>query len=536
MSASRERKARATKVVAQPVKQEKKKVSEGLILAISVILVLVAVFGTVLCIRNHQINQTVMTVGDKEIKVREFNYFFNQTANNLGNYASYLGIDTTTPIDQQKVNAESISMMGRLGMETDCLDAYKQEDGSYDITWAGYFAENAKESAAQTYALYQAALAAGYEASEEVTTSINNELLNVDLYAQIYSMSSDAFLEAQYGNGCNRENYEAYLTASYVATDYASNFMYSDAEIDAKYESAKDDFNVVTYMLYSANAENFEETEEGEEAAESTDTTTSTEETKVSVEAVAAAKAAAEAMAADFNEEDEDVTVYADHIKSSVETYVTEEAATWIFETAKAGDVKYFEDTENNIFYAVKVISNDVNYQTFNSLMIYIADDAEDAETTEDHEGHDHEEGEEVEETETLTAEQKLEAVKTALAEDASEENFRTLAGKYSSQSTADLEETSYGYINGNIGAEALAWYMGERKVGDYEVFEIEGATVVLYYNGLAESYRKLSVNAKMVTDWAETLTAETVAACNFDMEAAMNGAVGLTFNANTAS
>ncbi len=533
MSASRERKERANKIVAQPVKQEKKKVSEGLILAISVILVLVAVFGTILCIRTTQMNQTVMTVGEKEVKVREFNYFFSQAANNFGSYASYLGIDTTSPIDKQTVNSESVSMMGLLGMDTEILDGYKQEDGSYDITWAGYFAEVAKESAAQTYALYQAAEDAGFKVSEEVSTSITNELLNVDLYAQIYGMSSDKFIEAQYGDGCNRENYEEYLTASYTATEYASNYVYSDAEIDAKYRSAVEDYDVATYMLYSANAEEFEETEETEEteATESTETTETTEETPVSEEAIAAAKAAAEAMVENFDETDSSVNLYADHVKSSVQTYINEEAATWIFETAQAGDVKYFEDTENNIYYAVKLITNDVNYQTFNSLMIYIADDAEDTETTEDHEGHDHEEGEE---SETLTAEEKLEAVKSGLASDASEENFRALASEYSGETSVDLEDVSYGYINGNISSDALVWFMGDRKVGDYEIFEMSGAKVVLYYNGLSETYRKLSVNSALVNEMVEALSEEAVASCNFDMEAAMNGSVSLTFTANT--
>ena len=132
MSASRERKERANnKVVAQPAKkQETKKVSEGLILAISVIAILVAVFGTVLGIRFYQRNQVVMTVGDKDVTVREFNYFYNQTASNFGNYASYLGIDTTKSVDEQTVGSENVSMMSMLGMGIDVLAPYKQEEGT----------------------------------------------------------------------------------------------------------------------------------------------------------------------------------------------------------------------------------------------------------------------------------------------------------------------------------------------------------------------------------------------------------------------
>ena len=541
MSASRERKERASRPAAQPVKKEKKKVSEGLILAISVILVLVAVFGTVLTIRYCQSNQTVMTIGDKELKVKEFNYFFNQTANNFGNYASYVGIDTSKPIDQQNVGSENTAMMSMLGMDIDCLEAYKQEDGSYDITWAGYFAELAKNTAAQTYAMYQAAQAEGYEASEEVATAINNEMANVSIYSQIYGMSADDFIAAQYGRGCNEENYKEHLTVSYTASEFASKYEYSAAEIDTKYDAEKADFDVAAYMLYTARAEDFEAEEETAEEGETTETTettentetTETEEKKVSEEAIAKAKEAAEKMVKEFNVDEEGVSVYADHTQATAKSYSTEEAAKWIFETAKAGDVKLFENKDTNTYYVIKVLGNDVNYQTVNALQIFIPKDAEEGTEEVDHTGHDHAPDEipEAEQIAAMTAEEKLEAVKNGLAIKVTEEKFRELAEKYSDGTHAvDLEEASYSYISGNISGKALLWAMEEHEVGDYEVFETSSGTYVVYYNGLGETYRNLSVNSKLVSEWIEKLTKEAVEKANFDLEAAMNGSVGLTF------
>ncbi len=536
MSASRERKERASlKAVAQPQKkQEKKKVSEGLILAISVIAILVAVFGTVLGIRFYQRNQTVMTVGDKEITASEFNYFFNQTASNYGSYASYIGIDTTRTIDVQNVGSENVSMMSMLGMDIDCLEPYKQEDGTYDITWAGYFALMARETAAQTWAVYQAAMAdPNYTVPEEIETGVQNELMNIDLYGQIYAMNTDKFLEAQYGDGCNRENYEQHVRVSYIASDYASNYWYEASEIDSKYEAATADFDVATFMAYTVSASEFLSTEESESTEESTDETTE-EDTAAQEEAKAQAKAAAEAMEKSFNAEDSAVSIYADYTKASADSAITEEAGTWIFETAKPGDVKLFENADTDTYYVVKLLANDVNYLTGNLMQIVIAAD-EETETTveEDHEGHDHAEEETTEET-TLTAAEKLEAVKAGLAADGSEESFRTLASEHSSNGTVDLEDTAYSYLENYIDSAALLWVMEGRQAGDYEVFETANGTYVLYYLGTGETYRNLSVNSSLVNEWVEQLTATAVADCKFDMEAAMNASVALTFNANT--
>ncbi|MBP3412243.1 MAG: hypothetical protein J6K89_03200 [Oscillospiraceae bacterium] len=533
MSASRERKERANNPVAQPQKKEKKKVSEGLILAISVVLVLVAVFGTVLGIRYYQRNQTVMTIGDKELTVKEFNYFFNQTASNFGNYASYLGIDTSKTIDKQTVGSENVSMMSMLGMDVDCLEPYKQEDGSYDITWAGYFAELAKETAAQTWAVYQAAMDAGYVIPEEIQTAIDNEMLNVDFYGQIYGMDADDFIEAQYGDGCDKENYEQHVRVSYIAADYASNYEYDAAAIDAKYAETPADFDVVTYMLYTSRASDYKTTEENAEDASEEATEEETEDTAAAdAEAEAKAKEAAEKMAENFDIADAAVQVNADQLRSTAETYTTEDAAAWMFEEAKAGDVKMFENADTHTYYVVKVLSNDVNYQTINALQIFIAKDEETEE--EDHTGHDHAEGEGHEDEEAApTAAEKLEAVKSGLAADASEENFRKLATDNSSNSSVDLEEAAYSYINSSISKDAMLWAMEERKAGDYEVFETSTGTYVLYFLSNSETYRNLSVNSNLVNAWVDQLTATAVANCKFDMDAAMNGAVSLTLNNN---
>ncbi len=244
------------------------------------------------------------------------------------------------------------------------------------------------------------------------------------------------------------------------------------------------------------------------------------------------AKADAEAMEKDFVIEDKEIAAYADQTLTNAQSFTTEEAGTWMFETAKAGDVKMFEDADNDRYYVVKVLNNDVNYQTLNALQIFIPVDDENV-TEVDHTGHDHPEDEIPEEETVLTAAEKLEAVKSGLAADASEESFRELASNYSGNSSVEMKDVAYTAINDNVSKDALQWVMAERKAGDYEVFETESGTYVLYYQGTGETYRNLSVNATLVTDWINELTDTAVANCNFDLDAALNGAVDLKLQSN---
>lgn len=515
MSASRERKERAQKSAAQPAKKEKKKLSEGWILAISVVLIVVVVFGAVLGIRYYQRNQTVLTVGDKEVTVKEFNFFYNQTVNNFSGYASYIGIDTGVALDKQNVDSESVSMMSMLGMDTDALAAYAKDDGSYDVTWAEYFAEIAKENTVQTYVVYQAAVAAGHTMSEEMQQSIDSELLNLDLYAQIYDVDTDEYIESVFGDGCDEAGFREYLEVTYLASDYISVLTYSQAEIDARYAESTEDFDVVSYLLYTVTTPDEEETTE--------ETTEETEETTEETEKVDP-EADAKAMEASFDVTNEAVTAYTDQVFDSAKAYTTEEAATWMFETAKPGDVKMFANTETGTYYVVKVLSNE-NYATVNALQIYIADDEE--ETTE-------ETTEEATEEAELTALKTLEAITTSLSSDASEENFRALATEYSESDSVELTEASYAYISGSISKEAMMWTAEGRTAGDYEVFTVDGGTYIVYYLGEGGTYRDLSVNSMLVSEWLEEATEEAVAVCKYDADAAMNGNVGLVLSSES--
>ena len=156
MSASRERKKRmveSEQAAPQQAKKTKKKLSEGWIFAIIVILIPVIVFGVIFGVQASWRNATVVSVGDHKVSTTEFNYFYRGALNSIystyGSYISLLGIDTSTPLDEQ---------------------SYAGSD-EYD-TWADFLADSAKTSAVDAYTVYDKAVEAGFSLSDDDKASI----------------------------------------------------------------------------------------------------------------------------------------------------------------------------------------------------------------------------------------------------------------------------------------------------------------------------------------------------------------------------
>lgn len=507
MSASRERKKRLQQVD-EPVvetKKTKKKVSEGWIFAISIILVLVLVFGGIFAYGIWQRNQTVLTVGEHEIDAMEFNYFYNATATNFFSYASYLGFNTTTPLDEQEITDSNATMLG-LALNTSCLSDITPVDGNYGVTLAHVVADNAKKMAVEAYTIYDEAMAAGFVLDETCNAEIETEMNSLQSYADLQGYSSvDQLLENVYGKGCDEDGYREYLEVVHVAQHYPNEIKYSEAEAAARYDESPETFDVASLYVFSVSASDFVE------AAEDGTTPEPTEAEEQD------AKVAAEAMANEFNLETENGTVnlYTDYTKASLQNLCGEEAATWLFEEASLDgtSVKLFVNEET--YYVLKLIDKE-NYDLVNVLQIYIADDAEDAELAE---------GE-------LTAEEKLAAVTAGLEADASKENFLALAEQYAgTDSEIEVNGLSRADMSG-VSEDAFLWaYTEEVTEGDWQTFEVSGGKIVLMIVGYGDDYQYTTVNNTLITEWITEITTAAEAVCGYDEKAAMSANVGLVYS-----
>lgn len=506
MSASRERKKRQDSNVpaSVPEKKTKKKLSEGWILAISILLIVALVFGGIFGFRAYQRSRTVLTVGSHEVKVPEFNFFYNSTVSSFTSYASYLGIDTSTTLDKQNVTSNALTYLPIFGVDTSYLADYQaNEEGVYeDVTWAQVFASATKDTIVETYAIYNEAVAAGYTLDEEDLAEIDSEIEEIAGIATAQGEKPDELYARVFGDGCDEEGYRNYMIVVHTASHYPDSLSYTDAEITARYEQSPEDFDVVSFYLYTAKPSDYAETNEDGTTAEPT------KEDKM------AAKTDAEAMAKEFDLDDEKVTVCADYTKASVTSSYGEEAAAWIFDTASVNgeNVKLFE--KDDVYYVLKLAAKG-DYTSYNAIELSVAADPE-----------------ELEEGETTAAE-KVAAIEASLEADGSEENFRALVQEYVGEDSDGSIENLMRNSMAGVSKELFNWGLEEHKAGDFASFETSSGTIFIYITGSGETHQAVSVSNKITNEWYENITEAARANCGYDEDAAMGGNVDLVMQAS---
>lgn len=506
MSASRERKKRQDSNVpaSVPEKKTKKKLSEGWILAISILLIVALVFGGIFGFRAYQRSRTVLTVGSHEVKVPEFNFFYNSTVSSFTSYASYLGIDTSTTLDKQNITSNALTYLPIFGVDTSYLADYQaNEEGVYeDVTWAQVFASATKDTIVETYAIYNEAVAAGYTLDEEDLAEIDSEIEEIAGIATAQGEKPDELYARVFGDGCDEEGYRNYMIVVHTASHYPDSLSYTDAEITARYEQSPEDFDVVSFYLYTAKPSDYAETNADGTTAEPT------KEDKM------AAKTDAEAMAKEFDLDDEKVTVCADYTKASVTSSYGEEAAAWIFDTASVNgeNVKLFE--KDDVYYVLKLAAKG-DYTSYNAIELSVAADPE-----------------ELEEGETTAAE-KVAAIEASLEADGSEENFRALVQEYVGEDSDGSIENLMRNSMAGVSKELFNWGLEEHKAGDFASFETSSGTIFIYITGSGETHQAVSVSNKITNEWYENITEAARANCGYDEDAAMGGNVDLVMQAS---
>ena len=179
-------------------------------------------------------NTVAVTIGEHKVTNAELNYFYVDAVLNyysqVGQYASFFGLDINTPLDEQIVD---------------------EETGS---TWADQFVDTAISDAKNVYAIVDAANAAGFQLSEDELASIDTELMYAEFNA-VYSAgypSMDSYLKSLYGNAADAEGYRAYLELRSLAgayyESYADSLTYDDAALR---EGEKENFNQYSSFTYN---------------------------------------------------------------------------------------------------------------------------------------------------------------------------------------------------------------------------------------------------------------------------------------------
>lgn len=238
MSASRKKKERKAQSAEAPVAQGqpvKKGMSRGLkatlIVVCAIIVIAAVVFFSMVTGGYFASHTTAATVGSHNLTPAMVNYFYNaQVYEFEKSYGSYLGID-----------AASLS-----------TQVYNEETGA---TWADLLMEQALNTAAQTYAIYDEAIANGAALSEDDQSQIDTILSSYELTAAQQGYANvNAYLASGYGAGCNTKSYTEYLTVTMIAENYCQQvndgFTYTAEDLAAEYEAKPANYSTYTYRQF----------------------------------------------------------------------------------------------------------------------------------------------------------------------------------------------------------------------------------------------------------------------------------------------
>ena len=483
MSASREKKERKVQGSDSPITQSqpvKSGMSRGLkttlIVVCAIVVVAAVVFFSMITGGYFAGHSTAATIGTHQLTPAMVNYYYRAAINQMSSYASYLGVDTTTSLFTQ---------------------VYNEETGE---TWGDLLMDQALTGAAQTYAIYDEALAQGFTLSDDQQSSIDATVSTLDLYAAQASLSNaNAYLSAYYGTGCNTKNFREYLTVNTTAEAYREQvndgFTYTAEDLAAEYEANPANYNTYTYRQFLI----------GDSLFQTDDNALSDEELAEKKEALATEMAAAaqgdeqafiDAAYENAAESNKDSYLDADAtLRSYTGASIPEALRTWFADSARQeGDATAVE--VEGTWYVVYYISYSTNdYPLPNIREIpFAATDTSD---------------------EDAMAEAKSNA-DAALAEyeagERTADAFISLVQKYTGDETADgLTEN----VTPNSGSDEYnTWcFDASRAVGDAAVVETSTGYSLVFFDSYGDTYRNTLVENTLRTNaynaWYTGLTAD---------------------------
>ena len=470
--------------------------------AVLALLLVIAVFvGVSQTIKNtgyHEKNTTALQIGEHSISSAELNYYFVDAVNafysNYGSYASMFGLQNGVPLDQQVIDEDT----GR--------------------TWADDFLDTAKDNAKATYAMADAAAAAGFTLPEEDAAQIRDSLSSLDTYAKLSGYSSGkTYLKAVYGSGATPEGYQAYSERNALAqayySFYADNLAYTDTNLRDKDSENPGVYSSYSYNYYYLPTSRFLTGGTTDDAG----STTYTAEEQAAAEA--AVKAAAESLTAKEIDSVEaldaaiaDLAVNEGSEASSTESKnvlygsVNSLFQQWIADSSrKEGDKKVFESTGTNTdadgntsevlngcYVVYYVGSTDNKFPMVNVRHILIQPTHTDGEAEDAHA-----------DGETFSASELAAAKKSAediLAQwqggEATEDSFAALANEHSADgdgTTGGLYENVY---PGQMVSAFNDWcFDSSRKSGDTGIVETDYGFHVMYFVGNTDlTYRDYQI------------------------------------------
>lgn len=339
-----DRKMQERKEKAEKEKRDNK-VSKLVSIVVAVVLIAAIVISIVVTVNNQKkaVSGVFMTVGEYEISNVEYDYYYNiMLTDYLSTYSSflpYMGFDSSVDPD---------------------LQAYDE-----NRTWGDLFDEIAVEQIKETKALIDDARAAGfvYETEEEDYKTFLDGFV---VQAEAAGITVADYYKQSFGEYATQARVEPFLKETLFVGAYANKLMEdfapTDEEITAKYEANKNNYDTITYGLYTFSADVTSESTEDEIAAAMADAEAKANEMKEACLAGEDFQTLCNEYDAEEETDANDVVASAlgenkNIIEGATYSLISGLYADWMYDDAREeGEVEVFVDETYNRYYVVKFI------------------------------------------------------------------------------------------------------------------------------------------------------------------------------------
>jgi len=423
--------------------------------------------------------------GEEKFSIVDFNFYYTTVA-----YETYSEI-----YDSYGTMADYVLNPGK---------PYDEQMYNDTATWDDYFTESAVYTMKNVVLMNDLAEKdPDFALTEEQQEKLEEHFASAKEFADELKISVSRYFQSTYGKGMNekiyRENYTKLFTAQCFSEYMGAKIEgdYTEEQIAAYYEANPNEFNAVSYRVYTVFAEKGEEVDKEQALKDAKETAEKLAAEVKSIETF-------EAAVAKYEEENEITSgVGGGHaLLASLENTGYGE---WLFDSERAsGDVTVLansDETGYNIVYFDELDTLDYNFANVRTTIFYAGQD---------------------EETGEITDEAKAEALKSAEAffeewksGDATEDSFLEVSKKYDEDDEADtvIPGQITELYNGVTGVAAIeTWALDEaRQAGDAELLELATGYVVVYYVGEGEHARTAMVRGTMATEGYNAWVEESV-------------------------
>lgn len=297
---------------------------------------------------NEKMNpgNVVMTVGNTDVSVGMYNFYYQNIAKQYVQYASngYYDIDLSKDFSTQ----------------------YTTDDDGNEISWQDRFKENTTELIKKNTIYYQKGIESGITLTDAQKEMIETQLDNIKNAASSANLGVNEYIAQTYGDNCGLETLRKYLEQNYISSVYyyqqQIKLRPSEDELNAYFKENENDYKSCSYAILEAEYDTSSDATKKaavDNAKAAIAKITDEDSMKALIPEFCSDLISKYISAGYFTNESDAVDAFAGamdstSVKSDVESNFGEDIADWMFNTDTAvGSLNYYADENAGVIYII---------------------------------------------------------------------------------------------------------------------------------------------------------------------------------------